>query len=262
MATISLLSAKGAPGVTTTTVALALAWRESNPGRSAIAVDADPIGGDTAAGVLCGALARPAGLMSLAVARSADPMGSVAEAAVDLRPDGAARLLPGVPDEARSGALVLAWEVLRSAQPVLDDSRTDLIVDAGRVGRGAVPAPWLAGSDLVVLLVRPTLPAVTAAHRFAVAWPLAAVPLHLVVIDAPSPYRPDSVAEAVGLPLLGGVAFDPAHARVHSEGATPGRGFVRSAYARSLRRLAGDAGALVAGASVSMRLTEVPNGRV
>lgn len=262
MSIISLLSAKGSPGVTTATVALALAWRESNPGRSAIAVDSDPIGGDTAAGVLRGALANTAGLMSIAVARSADAMGAVAAAAVDLRSDRAARLLPGVPDEARSGALDLAWEALGSAAPALDAARTDLIVDAGRVSRAALQAPWLAGSDLAVLLVRPTLPAVTAAHRFAVAWPLAAVPLHLVVVDAPSPYRPDTVAEAVGIPLLGSVAFDPVHARVHSEGATPGRGFVRSAYARSLRQLASDAGSCVAGPANPIRLAEESDGRV
>ena len=72
-----------------------------------------------------------------------------------------------------------------------------------------------------------------AAHRFAAAWPWAGVPLHLLVVDAPSPYRAGEVADAVGVPLVGVLAFDSAGARVHSEGANPGRGFERSEYARS-----------------------------
>jgi hypothetical protein len=83
-----------------------------------------------------------------------------------------------------------------------------------------------------------------AAHRFAADWPLAAVPLHLLVVNAASPYGAAEVGEAVGIPLLGSIAFDPAGARVHCEGALPGRGFERSEYARSLLRIADDLAAL------------------
>ena len=55
MATFTVLSAKGSPGVSTLAVGLALAWAGAAPGRKALAVDADPIGGDFAAGVLGGA---------------------------------------------------------------------------------------------------------------------------------------------------------------------------------------------------------------
>lgn len=262
MATICLLSAKGSPGVTTTAVALAMAWADSNPSRSAIAVDADPIGGDTTAGVLRGALAQPAGMVPIALARSVDPLDAVSSAAVDLRPDLTARLLPGVPDEARSGALELAWDVIRSAAAALAASRTDLIVDAGRVGRAGLSAPWLVDSDLALLLVRPTLPAVTAAHRLAHSWSLRRVPLQLVVVDVPSAYRPDRVAEAVGLPLLGEVAFDPVFARVHSEGVAPGRGFQRSPYVRSVGRLAGRARACVGSDEDRQGVVEESHGRI
>jgi MinD-like ATPase involved in chromosome partitioning or flagellar assembly len=243
VATISLLSAKGSPGVTTATVALTMAWSTANPGRRALAVDADPIGGDTAAGVLRGAVPTRAGILALATARGIDLQEALDAACVHLRADGSARLLPGIPDQARAGAIPLAWDVLADLRADLHHQRADVLVDAGRVDR-ALGSAWLADSDLAVLVVRPTLAAVMAAHRFVEAWPFAGVPLHLLVVTAESPYGVAEVGEAVGTPLLGAVAFDPASARVHSEGAHPGRGFERSDYARSVRRVARDLGAL------------------
>jgi MinD-like ATPase involved in chromosome partitioning or flagellar assembly len=242
MAIISLLSAKGAPGVTTTTVALTMAWTSAHPGRRALAVDADPIGGDMSAGVLRGAVPSCAGVLPLATARGIDPQDALDAACVHMRADGSARLLPGVPDQARAAALPLAWDVLADQRADLHHDRTDLLVDAGRVDRAGIGCAWLADCDLAVLVVRPTLPAVVAAHRFVETWPASGVPLHLLVVKAESPYGVAEVGEAVGLPVLGAVAFDPTAARVHSEGANPGRGFERSEYARSLRRLAQDLG--------------------
>ncbi len=243
MATISLLSAKGSPGVTTATVALTMAWSTAHPGRSALAVDADPIGGDTAAGVLRGAVPPSAGILPLATARGIDAHDALDAACVHLRADGSARVLPGVPDQARAAAIPLAWDVVSELRADLHHAGVDILVDAGRVERASLGAGWLADSDMAVLLVRPSLAAVMAAHRFAAGWPLGAVPLYLLVIDAESPYGVAEVGDAVGAPLLGAIAFDPASARVHSEGANPGRGFERSEYARSLRRVAGDLGA-------------------
>lgn len=244
MATISLLSAKGSPGVTTTTVALTMAWSSVHPGRRALAVDADPIGGDTAAGVLRGAVPTAAGILPLATARGVVAQDALDSACVHLRADGSARVLPGVPDGARAAALPLAWDVLADLRADLHHAGTDVLVDAGRVDRAGLGAGWLADSDIAVLLVRPSLAAVMAAHRFVAQWPLAGVPLHLLVVNAESPYGPAEVGEAVGAPLLGVVAFDLVSARVHSEGANPSRGFERSEYARSLRRVASDVGEL------------------
>jgi len=244
MATLSLLSAKGSPGVTTATVALTMAWSVAHPGRSALAVDADPIGGDIAAGVLRGAVPPSAGVLPLATARDLVAREALDSATVHLRGDGSARVLPGVPDQVRAAALPLAWDVLAELRADLHHEGTDVLVDAGRVDRGGLGSAWLADSDVAVLVVRPSLPAVMAAHRFAAAWTWAGVPLHLLVVDADSPYRAAEVADAVGVPLVGVLAFDPAGARVHSEGANPGRGFERTGYARSVRRVAGDLGRL------------------
>jgi MinD-like ATPase involved in chromosome partitioning or flagellar assembly len=244
MATVSLLSAKGSPGVTTVTVALTMAWSSAHRGRTCLLVDADPIGGDTAAGVLRGAVPTGAGILPLATARDLQAHDALASACVPLRADGSARVLPGVPDQARAAALPLAWEVLAELRADLHHAGSDVLVDAGRVDRSGLGAAWLADSDLAVLVVRPSLAAVTSAHRLAEAWPLTGVPLHLLVVDAPSPYRAAEVARAVDAPLLGVVAFDSPSARVHCEGADPGRGFERSEYARTVRRVAVDVGAL------------------
>lgn len=249
MAVISLLSAKGSPGVTTATVALTMAWRGAHLDRCALAMDFDPIGGDTAGGVLRGAVSASAGILPLATSRDMDAHDALDSASVYLRADGSARLVPGVPDEARAAALPLAWDVVSGVRADLHQAGTDVLVDVGRVDRAALEASWLVDADLAVLVVRPTLPAVIAAHRLAAQWPVQRAALHLVVVDGGSPYTTNEVAAAVGVPLLGVVPFDPASARVHSEGTTPGRGFERSEYARSLRHLAG-----VLGAAASARV--------
>ncbi len=67
---ITVVSGKAAPGVTSTIWALALSW----PG-SVLAVDADPGGGDMAAGLLLGRVQVDHGLLSWsAAARRASPM--------------------------------------------------------------------------------------------------------------------------------------------------------------------------------------------
>lgn len=243
VATVTLMSAKGSPGVSSLTIGLALAWPVSNPGRSVLAVDADPAGGDFAAGILGGALPAGSGMIPLATARGMDPAEAVSSAAVHLREDGSARLIAGVPDSSRAGALVLAWDRLVAARPGLDESRTDLLVDAGRVDLARAPSPWVVEADLSLLVVRPTLPAVTAAHRFVLGWTKLAEgrrtpPLELVIVDAPSPYRPGEVAAAVGVPCRAVVPFDPPRARAHSEGISGGRSFGRSGYARAIVGLA------------------------
>ncbi len=259
MATISLVSAKGSPGVTTATVALTMAWAAAHPGRSALAVDADPIGGDIGAGVLRGAVPTGAGILPLATARDVAPGDALDAATVHLRADGSARALPGVPDQTRAAALPLAWDVLAGLRADLHHGGVDVLVDSGRVDAAGLGSAWLADSDLAILLVRPSLACVMAAHRFAGAWPWARVPLQLLVVEDESPYRPAEVAEAVGVPLVGVLALDPAAARVHSQGATPGRGFERSQYVRSVRRVAAALGSLAVARADQLLPVPVPD---
>jgi hypothetical protein len=246
MSAFCLLSAKGSPGVTTTTVGLSLVWAAVT-GRRALVLDADPCGGDTAAGILRGSAPPNAGMLALATSRQLPAVEAIEAASVALDGDGCAQLVSGVPDGARAAALPLAWDRVVGSAAALEASRIDVLVDAGRHDPTRPAGPWLGEAGLAILVVRPTLPAVAAAHRLGAAWtapesPTEGVPLELVVVEAPSPYRAREVASAVGLPLLGVLPHQPEHARVHSEGAAPGRGFARSAYVRALHQLARDLG--------------------
>lgn len=243
MSTVALISAKGSPGVTTTTVGLALSWSGASRGRRCLVFDADPSGGDTAAGFLRGSTAPHTGMLAVATSRGLSAYEAIEAAAIPIDPDGSARLLPGVPDAARSAALPLAWERVADSAGDLESEAVDLLVDGGRHDPARPPGPWLVDADLVVLVVRPTLPAVAAANRLARAWsesdsPTRAVALGVLVVEAPSPYGAAEVASAVGAPLQGVLPHEPEHARVFSEGRRPGRGFARSAYLRGLHRVA------------------------
>jgi MinD-like ATPase involved in chromosome partitioning or flagellar assembly len=245
MSVIGLISAKGSPGVTTTSVGLAVAWAGAVPGRRCLAIDADPSGGDTSAGVLRGSVPAQRGMLALATSRGMTAPEAIDAAAVALDDEGSARLIPGVPDAARAAALPLAWDRIVEGADGLDEAGTDVLVDGGRHDLSRTLGPWLAEADLVVLLVRPTLPAVAAANRLATAWCLPdsitrAVALRVLVVESPSPYGAVEVAAAVGVPLLGVLPHEPEHARVFSDGVPPGRGFARSGFVRGLSRVARD----------------------
>lgn len=251
MSCVALLSSKGSPGVTSLTVALCLLWGEAAAGRSAIAVDADPAGGDIAAGVLAGAAPATSGMLALATSREQDALRAVSEAAIPLRPDGTARVIPGVPDSARAPALNLAWDHLDRALPELDVSSVDVLIDCGRVDTPTLLPPWVEGADLAVMVVRSTLPAVASGRRFVDAWrggartdfgsrpagPPVPPPLRLVVVDIPGGYGATEVSKVLDVGLLAVIPHDPVGARAFSDGDRVRRGAHRSALHRQVRGL-------------------------
>ncbi len=247
MATIVLASAKGSPGVTTTALALATQWPILT-GHDSLLFDADEAGGDTAPGILRGAAPPEAGVLPLATAHKTDPRTAVTAASVRL--DRGVRLIPGIPDANRIGALPISWDVLVSSlSPGAADDPAgaspagsappacDVIVDAGRVGASAAGRPWFVQADLILLVLAPTLPAVRATERLLASWPGTRTPLRAVVVDQPSPYSPRQTAEALRLPLLGAVAYEPTRAAVFSVGAPPVRNHERSSFQGDIARL-------------------------
>lgn len=250
MAIIVLASAKGSPGVTTTALALATQWPIAT-GRRALVFDADESGGDTAAGILRGAVPPGAGVLPLATARNKDLQEAVASASVSLVRGEEVRLVPGIPDADRSGALPIAWDVLASglnqraalASATPDDCipparACDVFVDAGRISTAAASKPWFISANLTLLVLLPTLPAVRAAERLLTGWPGTRIPLRAVVVDQPSPYTPRQTADALRLPLLGAVAHEPTRAAVFSAGAPAVRHHDRSSFQGDIARLA------------------------
>lgn len=236
MTVIAVCSAKGAPGATTTALALALAWPLN--GGSVLLVDADPAGADLASGYLQGATGPGAGAGAVATARS-DLVDAVHGSAVALDATGSRLLLAGPAPlpPTRPGAAPV-WSRLRELDSTGGESWT-VLVDVGRLPAGA-DASLLAAADLVVLVTGSSLRAVAAARPAATVL-RTAEPAHsssprgwLLVVGERRPYPADEVASSLGLPLLGSLAWDPRAAVVLSDGASAGRWFARTALMRSV----------------------------
>jgi MinD-like ATPase involved in chromosome partitioning or flagellar assembly len=232
---VAFVSAKGSPGVTTSALAIGAAWP-----RRAVVVDADPAGGDVAAGLGRGSWPAAAGLMELVIDMRTMPI----DAALRQRALQPAAHCPlalagfGQPGQAAG----VPWHEIADGFSRVTDA--DVLVDCGRFAAGDSIASLLRRSDLLVLVTRSTLPAVRAAARLA---PLlrelilaaAGDPRLSVLVVAPDrPYSGGEIAQSCEVPLLGELPFDPRTAVVWSEGAAPGRGLRRTPLQREGRHIA------------------------
>ena len=241
MTVIAVCSAKGAPGATTTALALALAWPLN--GGSVLLVDADPAGADLASAYLQGATGPGAGAGAVGTARS-DLLDAVHGSAVALDATGSRLLLAGpAPFPPTRPGAAPAWSRLRELDSTGGESWT-VLVDVGRLPAGA-DASLLAAADLVVLVTGSSLRAVAAARPAATVL-RTAEPAHsssprgwLLVVGERRPYPADEVASSLGLPLLGSLAWDPRAAVVLSDGASAGRWFARTPLMRSVAAVTG-----------------------
>jgi hypothetical protein len=236
MAVLVFTSATGAPGVTTTCVALSLAWP-----RPVLLVDADPTGGSAIlAGYLQGQVPHDRGLVDLALAhRHGELEAAIREATVPL-PGSRVELLPGVRSHAQAATVQPLWEPLADLLTGMADLGVDVLVDAGRLGMSGAPWPLLAAADLVALVTRTTLPALAGAKS--ATEPLARRlseagtddTLGLVVVGPGRPYSTREAGRVLGLDVLAELAWDPVSAEVYHLGAAPPRRFAASPLPRSL----------------------------
>lgn len=160
MSLVSLCSAHGSPGVTTTALALAASWPAD---RLCLLVEADQFGGMIGARY---GLGQTPGLSSLAaVARRGLDREAVWRHVQQL-PGGIPVLVgPASADQAHA--------VLRDLVGILADwssgeSGLDVIADCGRVGPGSPAHDLLARADVTMMGVRPHVDQLrVAAHRLA-----------------------------------------------------------------------------------------------
>lgn len=238
MTVLGLASAKGAPGVTTTCVALLLVWP-----RPVLLVEADPAGGDLLAGYLAGAEPSGGGLLGLALAARRRPMdpAEVLDAAIALDPDGRRRVLVAPTDTGQSQPITDATDRLADTIGRLSEARPDLdvIVDLGRA-RAPASTSWLRQLTSLLLVTPPTLRGASSA-RSVLGW----LPNHTLdgcdiglVFDGDGPYRPAEMSDALGVPAVGTIAHDLASARALTGESPAARGFDRSPLMRSARSLA------------------------
>jgi hypothetical protein len=247
MAVIALTSARGAPGVSTTALAMTLLWP-----RSALLAECDPAGGSsTLAGYLRGGVEHTRGLLGLAVASRHGQLGEAVLWSETLPladgPGGSGPsdrwLLPGLSDAAQAPSTAGLWGPLGGVLAGLERAGTDVLVDAGRLGAAHGPTPLLRSADVALLVLGTSLPAVAAARaRLGV---LRAElgetdgpgpgPLGLLLVGAGRPYDAREISRALGVPVVGSLAWDPAAAEVFSAGAPPGRRFGTAPLVRSTR---------------------------
>jgi hypothetical protein len=236
VALIVLLSAQGSPGVTTSALGLALTWP-----RPVLLVDADPTGASAVpAGYFHGELDLDTGLVDLAVSHRYGVLAEDLPRAAMRIPGTSVEFLPGARSHAQARTLIPLWEPLTDLLASLEPTGQDVIVDAGRAGLTGSPEPLITGSDLTLLTVRSTLPALVGAKSWADTLRVqfddqgAAGNLGLLLIGPGQPYTAREVAQVLQIPVVAVLAWDPVTAEVYSRGVPPSRRFTSSALVRSL----------------------------
>lgn len=231
MAVIALTSAAGSPGVTTTSLGLALCWP-----RPVLLVEADPTGGSgLLAGYFRGTREYTAGLIELALT-SADLADAVAEVAEPITGTQVS-FIAGTRSHTQAPALRDLWESLAVVLADLESTGQDVIVDAGRLGLTGSPTPLLDHADLTLLVTRTSLPSLATVRSWGDAVARSLVDwrdTQLLLVGEGDPYRAREVTAAVKLPALGSLADDPESAAVFHRGAAPGPKFDTGRLVRSL----------------------------
>jgi hypothetical protein len=152
MALIAIGADKGAPGVTTTALALAAVWP-----RPVLLAECDPAGGDLVYRLPAadgGRLDPRRGVLSLAVAaRRGMQSNQVWEQTQKLH--GGLDVLTGVTNAEQGAGLNLLWGPVGKMLAGL--SHADVIADCGRIGVDGPHYDLLAEATLVVLITRPVL---------------------------------------------------------------------------------------------------------
>lgn len=225
MTVIVLGSVKGAPGVSTTALALASAWPAS---RAVIVAEADPDGGVLAARRH---LDPEPGMVTLAAAvRSGS--GALAGHTHVIGAGVRALVAPPAAEQVRA-ALSVAGERLALAFAQGDD---DVLVDCGRLTTTSPAIVLCQHADMTLLMMRSRLDDVMVVrHRVAALRHAGVDPALLLVRDGP--YQRDEVAAAVDAPVVADIPLDrrTAQALDGQSGKAPS---ARSPLLRSARHLA------------------------
>lgn len=235
---VTLMSATGSPGVTTSALGLALSWP-----RPVLLVE-NSIGSPVLAGYGRGEIPHDRGLLSLLAGHRDGVISSTINLATTQLPDTQVHLIPGFTSSGQAGAgTEEMWTGLRSPLQEISASEMDVFVDAGRFGMNSFPGPLLSASDRVLLAVQTSLPSIAGARCVVptVQRELrdsSATRLEAVVVGDRRPYSAKAACALLQVDLAGQIAWDPKCARVLSDGDQPDRKFHVSDLQRSLAGLA------------------------
>jgi hypothetical protein len=255
---IAVAAGKGAPGVTTTAVALAAVWP-----RPVLVAECDPAGGDIVyrlPGTAGDRLDPRRGLLSLAVAARRDLQpAQLWTHAQKLR--GGLDVLLGVTTAEQGAGLEPLWGPVGSLLSGLPQA--DVIADCGRLGADGPHYDLLAHAVAVVLITRPSLGEVVrlrdraAAVAQAVRQRGGTARVGVLVVADHRRFSRElaQVSQVLGrdsaVSVLGGIAFEPRSAEL-LRGEWGGR-LDKSLLIRTAREVAGQLAGQPAAASASAR---------
>ncbi|MGX1266968.1 hypothetical protein RKD18_000162 [Streptomyces phaeoluteigriseus] len=172
MAVIALAGCSGAPGVTTSALALLLSW-PLEPGRRMILAECDPDGSAVLHGLLQGTLGDRYGLRNLSVAARQGELGDaffrqLIDLSSDERKKESSRdrlLLPGITDPAQAVSLGSVWKALGVIfRGIEAEHGHDVLIDLGRRGAFGPSGVLAEQADAVFVVVRNTLRCLQAAE--------------------------------------------------------------------------------------------------
>ncbi|MEU1084287.1 hypothetical protein ABZ368_29320 [Streptomyces sp. NPDC005908] len=242
MAVIALAGCSGAPGVTTSALALLLSW-PLEPGRRMILAECDPDGGAVLHGLLQGTLGDRYGLRNLSVAARKGEFGEAFwRQLIDLSSeDGKAEsprdrlLLPGITDPAQAASLSSVWKGLATMFRGIDaDHGHNVLVDLGRRGAAGPSGVLAEQADLVLVVVRNTLRCLQAAQSRVSTLSDRVGDVGLIMIDEGA-YPAGEVQRVLQVPVVATLPYAPKEARVLSDGAEQPRHFTKSALMKAAR---------------------------
>ncbi|PID51051.1 MAG: hypothetical protein CR980_00410 [Propionibacteriales bacterium] len=234
MTCIVLTNATGSPGVTTTAVGLALAWP-----RDVCLVEANPHT-DLAisAGYLRGAPHAHKGLLGVAEALRTQQAFSVTEHCVQITKDEPVTryFFPGPTKPSEPTLFAPVWQ--RVFEAFAETNSLDVIVDAGRVGHRGLGGELAAMADVLLLVLRSSLPSIAGAHLYLPQLRAQAAAtdkgLELLLVGQNRPYKVTEVQQQFSLPVTAALPWDETRARAFSEGEPQDRKFEQSSYWKAL----------------------------
>jgi hypothetical protein len=249
MTVLALASAKGAPGVTTTALALTLAWP-----KPVLLVEADASGSSSIlAGYMAGSVPHDRSIVGLIRATRAgqsldDALWRLVYPLGDDGPNTSRGLLAAPQDSAQAVSLRGLWPALPGLWRRIEEQHgVDVIIDAGRFGAANEPTPLLDDADLAVVVTRTSLPDIAALAARLEALPNLTAPdgreipkLHLLLVGEGRPYTGREIGKRIPVPVAGAMPMDPRAAAVLSHGvgagaAVPNTALMRAAVATAQR---------------------------
>ncbi|MGW3631849.1 hypothetical protein ACWD7F_17065 [Streptomyces sp. NPDC005122] len=242
MAVIALAGCSGAPGVTTTALALLLTW-PLKPGRKMVLAECDPDGGAVLHGLLQGTLGDRYGLRNLSVAARQGDLGDAFwRQLIDLSSEDGKNesprdrlLLPGITDAAQAASLGSVWKALGVIfRGIEAEHGHDVLIDLGRRGAFGPSGVLAEQADAVVVVVRNTLRCLQAAEGRVRALEERVGGVSVLVINE-GPYPAGEVQRVLQVPVVATLPHVPKDAKVLSDGVEQPRHFIKSPVMKAAR---------------------------